>query len=342
MKFKLSLLGIVALVFSACKKDAPVKMVEPPPAIDPGQVVWVVNEGNFMSGNASISAYNATTYDFIADYYKNQNGSGVGDVAQSMTRYNNRYYIVVNNSGKVIVCDSVLKKQAEIPGLTSPRYFLPVSSTKAYVSDLSANALHIIDLTNNTKTGSISCHGWTEQLLMANNKVFVCNVRKNYVYVIDPSSNAISDSILVGINAYGLLADKNGKIWVLSSGDKTNTIAAKLTRFNPGNNSIEQSFTFPANETPGNLCINKAKDKLYFINGGIQSQDISANTLNNAKIVYSMQNFYGLAVNPKTDVIFASDALDYVQRSKVYMYDYTGQLVGNFSAGINASSFCFD
>jgi YVTN family beta-propeller protein len=334
---------LTALVlFSACKKDNPVKIVEPPPPVDPGQSVWVVNEGNFLSGNAAISIYNTKTYDVNFDFYKYQNGSSIGDVAQSMTRYNNRYYVVVNNSGKIVVCDTLLKKQTDIVGLTSPRYFLPISSNKAYVSDLSANAIHIIDLSTHTKTGAITCQGWTEQMVFASGKVFVCNVRKNFVYVINPNTNAITDSISVGINAYSLVTDKDGKLWVLSSGDKTNSIAAKLTRINPSTNVSEKTFTFPANETPGNLCINAAKDKLYFINSGIQSQAVDAVSLSSVKVVYSSQNFYGLAVNPRTDIIFASDALDYIQRSKIFMFDTSGQPVGNFLAGINASSFCFE
>ncbi len=341
-KLVVFLIGSFTLLITACQKDKPASQPEPDALLNRGQNVWVVNEGNFQSGNASITWYNTYSLDVRFDYYKIQNTTALGDVAQSMIRNNNKYYIVVNNSGKVVVCDTTLKKTSEITGLTSPRYMLPVSNTKAYISDLNANAIHIIDLVTNTKQGSIACNGWTEQMILANGKAFVCNVRKNFVYVINTNTDVISDSINVGINAYSLVSDKNGNVWVLSSGDNANSIPARITRINSATNAVEQSFNFPLGQSPSNLCINGAKDKLFFINAGIQSLDVSATFLSSIKIVYTALNYYGLAVNPKTGDVFASDALDYIQRSKVYMYESNGSVKGNFLAGINASGFCFD
>jgi hypothetical protein len=341
-KLVLFLIGSFGLLITACQKDKPVPQPEPVAPINKGQTVWVVNEGNFQSGNASITWYNTYSLDIRYDYYKNQNATDLGDVAQSMIRNNNKYYIVVNNSGKVVVCDTNLKKTTEITGLTSPRYMLPVSTTKAYISDLSSNSIHIIDLASHTKQGAIACQGWTEQMVLASGKAFVCNVRKNFVYVINPSTDVISDSINVGINAYSIVSDKNGKVWVLSGGDNANAIPARITRINAVTNSIEQSFNFPLGQSPSNLCINGSKDKLFFINAGIQSLDINTTFLTSYKVVYTALNYYGLAINPKTGDIFASDALDYIQRSKIYVYESDGTPKGSFLAGINANGFCFD
>ena len=52
-----------------------------------------------------------------------------------------------------------------ITGFNSPRSFLPVSSTKAYVTDLYSNSIQIVNLNSSTITGSILVNGWTEDLI---------------------------------------------------------------------------------------------------------------------------------------------------------------------------------
>ena len=54
------------------------------------------------------------------------------------------------------------------------------------------------------------------------------------------------------------------------------------------------------------------------------------------------KNFYGMGVDPNTGKIYASDALDYVQRSNIYVYDNNGTQVTVFKAGINANGFYFE
>src|SRR6185436_13136099 len=93
-----------------------------------GGKVFVVNEGNFMAGNASISLYDPATNQVVVDYYKNQNHDTVGDVAQHLRFFNGSYYIVVNNSGKILICDREMKKTGEIKGLSSPRFILPLTN----------------------------------------------------------------------------------------------------------------------------------------------------------------------------------------------------------------------
>lgn len=62
-----------------------------------------------------------------------------------------REYIVVNNSGKIEVCNPTnLLRVATITGFTSPRFIVPVSASKAYVSDYISNSISIVNLVNNT------------------------------------------------------------------------------------------------------------------------------------------------------------------------------------------------
>jgi len=52
-----------------------------------------------------------------------------------------------------------------------------------------------------------------------------------------------------------------------------------------------------------------------------------------------LKNFYSLGFDPNTNELLASDAKDYVQKSEVYRFDSTGNLIGSFKTGINTGFF---
>jgi DNA-binding beta-propeller fold protein YncE len=330
------------LFFSSCVKDKP--ELTPSVSVNPDNSakVYIINEGNFGSGNSSLSRYQPDSLKVLEDIYKTQNNQSLGDVAQSMKRIKDKYYIVVNNSGKIVICDLNFNKTGLITNLTSPRFIVQVNDTKAYVSDYKANALHIIDLSSGTKTGSVVCKGWTEEMLLVNNKVYVCNLSKKYLYVIDATKDQISDSILVGSNANGIVLDKDGKIWVLSSGDATFG-PGRLSRINPVNNTLEAVLPFAAGQSPFRLCINGKKDSLYFLDNNVYRLSVySAGLPKEAFVIAGTKNFYGLGIDPVNSDCYLSDALDYVQRSQISVYKLNGELKTQFKAGINSNGFYFE
>jgi YVTN family beta-propeller protein len=341
MSRKLILFFLSIVVFSSCVKDtpAPVPIVTIPAN---AKKVYVVNEGNFNSNNSGITVFDPASEKLVEDEFKTQNSVSLGDVAQSMCKINGDFYIVVNNSGKIVVCDADLKIKRTITALTSPRYILAVSNQKAYVSDLYANGLSIVDLNTGTKTGSISLPGKTEQMAMLYSKVYVTNTAKDKVYVIDAATNTLTDSISVGINAGSLVFDKNDKLWVLSSG--TQSVAGKMSLIDPTNNTVIWTQNFNAtNERPAFLCINGTKDTLFYANkDGVCRMPITATSLPNAFIL-SQSNIYGLGIHPTRFEVYVADAVDYISKSKIYIYKTsTGGSVKNFNAGFISNGFYFE
>src|SRR5438046_54540 len=84
--------------FVSCVKDKPAVQAPLPVHLSPSKKVYVVNEGNFSSGNSGISLYDPATQQVVQNYFAAQNGSSPGDVAQSLSYYNGSFYLVVNNS----------------------------------------------------------------------------------------------------------------------------------------------------------------------------------------------------------------------------------------------------
>lgn len=341
--YKLSAIVFFALVLVACVKDKPDNPIQPQVQLSGTRKVYVINEGPFQNGgNGSISLYDPGNSQVVENFYQVQNNAQIGNVAQSLSYIDGNYYIVVNNAGKILVCDNQFRKKAQISGLNSPRYMLPVTNRKAYVSDLYANAISIVDLNTNTKIGSIPCFGKTERMALLYNKAFVTNTDMSYVYVINTLMDAVTDSVLVGKGAASIVVDRNDRIWVLGAGE-TSGGAGKLTRINPLNNTIEKVYSFAAGELPGSLCLNKTKDTLFFLNGGIYRMSISETGLPPVPFVArGSKNFYGLGVNPNDYNVYAADALDYSQRSQIYIYRQNGTSAADFKAGIISNGFYFE
>ncbi len=343
MKFYLSIFIIILL--NSCIKDKPQEPTKTAVSVNTDNKVFVINEGNFGWGVGSISLYDPSSGAVVEDYYKQQNNNAtLGNVCQSITKYNNSYYIVMNNSNKVIVVNSIdFTKTATITGFNSPRYFLPITFNKAYVSDLYANSIQIVDLNTNTISGSITCKNGTEQMVLIYNKAFVTNSNSNYCYIINTTNDIITDSILVGKGNSSICIDKNSKIWVLSSGDNSQNQTGKLTRINPVSLQIELSLFFSNGEVPNKLCINKTHDTLYYLNNGVYQTSIFSTTLPSSPLInQGTKTYYGLGINPKDFSIYVADAIDYVQKSKIEIYKPNGIHISNFNAGVISNGFMFE
>lgn len=332
-------------LLSSCVKDKPQEPIKTVASINADTKVLIINEGNFGWGNASVSLFDPSSGAVIEDYYKQQNNNAaLGDVCQSITNCNNNYYVVVNNSNKIVVANNTdFIKQTTITGFTSPRYLLPVTYNKAYVTEYFANNIKVVDLNTNTITNTISCNGWSDEMALIYNKAFITNLKSDYCYVINTITDVITDSINVGQGASSVLIDKNSKIWVLSGGNSLVSQSGKLTRINPVNLAVELSLNFNPSDSPGKLCTNKTRDTLYYLNKGVCQFPINSTSLpSNPLIAQGSKVYYGLGINPKDHNIYVADAIDYVQKSTIEIYNPNGSFKSNFKAGIISSAFVFE
>jgi DNA-binding beta-propeller fold protein YncE len=335
---------LLLLVFG-CDKDkiGPQFLTESVDISEALHKVYLVNEGNFGWGTGSISVYDPSSAIVSHQAFSDANGFALGDVAQSMTRHDNKFYMVVNNSGKVEVMDTAnLQSTATITGLNSPRFFLGLGN-KGYVTDLYANAISVVDLTTNAITSQIAFGDWTDRIIAVNGSVYVGAVNTGNLLEIDPATDLIVDTIPLTKGVGSMVVDDNGMLWVLCSGGINDQIP-QLYQIDPTDNSIVQSFAFGTiNEGPNNLCIDPTGTMLYFVNGGIFSiATSSAGLPATALISANSRILYSLAVDPNSGELYASDAIDYVQASDVYRYSASGNLIETFKGGTITTSFWFE
>ncbi|MCX6229884.1 MAG: YncE family protein [Bacteroidia bacterium] len=292
--------------------------------------LFIVNEGNFMYGNASLSYYDPATKQVQLDLFYKINGLPLGDVAQSMTIYKNLGFISINNSGKIYVIDSRTGKYVQkITGLVSPRNIFFSTNGNGYITDLYAGKISILNPQNFQITGSIRTpgHPSTEQMVEINDRLYVsCWSFDNTILVIDTKLNQVVDSIKVGIQPAGLALDKLNKLWVLF----------QLIIH------IEKSFSLASDATPSRLAINGTKDTLVYLSSGVWKQPIVQETLNIKPFINQDKHlFYSLGVDPQNSELYIGDAIDYQQQGVIYRYSNYGAKLDSFKTGIIPGSFCF-
>ena len=350
MKYKNSILlfWMLAILITSCTKKAASPTA--PTFQKPG--VFIVNEGNFTTGNASLTWYQPEKDSVTQDAFYAVNKVPLGDVANYMTTYNNKGFIVVNNSGIVYVIDlNTGAFLGKISGFISPREILILNDNSAWVSDLFNKYLSVVDLKTYQVTGTIDLHGRTsESMVRIGDKVFVNNWSKlnqtpanNMVLVLDVANGTLIDSITVTREPNSMVADANNKLWVLCSGGYDNAEYPTLYQINPDSDTIEKKLTFSnKNTNPFSLGINGTGNTLWYLNDDIYKMDIHSNQLSDTPWVASgSRNFYALGVRPDKESVYVSDALDYVRNGKVYVYNTSGSLTGEFESGIIPGYFCF-
>ena len=328
--------------------------------------VFVVNEGNFMYSNASLSFYNPDSNTVLNNVFYNTNALPLGDVAQSMRIHDSLAYVVVNNSGKIYILNKkTFKYVGKITGLTSPRYIHFINDAKAYVSDLYAKKITVIDPSTQAIVGSIDLDNHnsnfeqhsSEQMLSYAHKVYVaCWSYDDKILVINSDNDQIIDSIKVGKQPNSMVLDKNHHLWVLSDGGFSGSAfgqeKASLSEIDLSNNSVIKTLIFDdIDVSPSHLQINARGDSLFYIYGswgsisdaGVQVMNIANNVLPKSSFIPQTAGlFYSLGLDKEKSELYISNAKDYSQAGVVYRFTTRGTPIDTFSVGINPGNFCFD
>ena len=319
--------------------------------------VFIVNEGIFNHGNGSLSFYDPSSKAITNNLFELVNNRPLGDIAQSITEINGKYYIVVNNSGKVeIVTNSDFTSTGVINGLAQPRYMLAIDDHKAYVSQWGSGvdgSLAVIDLITNNITKTIPAGAGTEKMVKAGNFVYVTNSggfgSDSTVAVFNSLADTLVTKIQVGYNPQAIVLDKNNKLWVLCGGKWKDDYSGfdqpgALVRINPSNNAVELTLNFnsllkTSDRRP--LLINNAKDLLFYtLDGNVYEQSINSTSLSTAAKIN--RDFYNIGLDPETGMFYGSDIRNGTTNGWVIRYNSSYAKVDSFQVGIYPDEIFFN
>lgn len=329
---------------------------KPSATIGSGSVI-VINEGGYGHGNADLSLYNPKTKAITNNIFSlENNGAHLGDIAQYLYLLNDTAYIVMNNSQRVVIADAKNNfKYIDTIYLagSSPRFFLPVGGSKAYITELYANKIWVVDFRKRTLLKTIPVTGWTEHLISWGGKVYVeeattptfgtTPVPAHAILMIDPVTDQIVNSIPLQSDPGSMTLTAQNKLFVLCQQD-TPSYSASLYRIDMATFAVEKQINFNSSRTPDLLRYSSYSNQILFSDiGGIFLMQPTDTVIPTTPYIISQGwNVYGLNANPSNGDIYISDAVDYQQASHIWRYSHSGGLLDHFNAGIISNDFVFE
>ncbi|MBC7446997.1 MAG: hypothetical protein H7330_02955 [Hymenobacteraceae bacterium] len=354
----LGLLCAVPTLLTACKKDKEVIAPALQPDPQARAVVYVVNQGNFLRANAAITRYTRTSGAVVRDQFAAANpGVALGDVAQSMTIFGDKGYIVVNNSNRIAVVQLLdFKQVAEITGLEQPRY-LAVFGGKGYVTEWgltfgAAGRVSEIDLGTNTRTGrTFATDVQPEEITATTTGLLVANAGANVLTTINLTTGATS-AIRTPMAPTAVRLDANGRAWVLCSGliaydavtydvDTANSTPGALFSFSPTNPSDSTTRLFNRRGTaPGNLLLAANGTRLYYTyHGNVFTMSTTDPALPRTALI--RRRFDALGLDPADNTLYCADQRGFTADGRVLRYRLSGAVIDSFATAVGPTQFVF-
>ncbi len=336
-----------------------------------GKGVIVLCEGNFNSGNASLSYYDMETREVENGVFQRANDRKLGDTGQSITMDDGVAYIAMENSGIVWKMDA---KTFRVMGqftaqsntdckMINPRYVHLVSKNKAYITDLYSPYITVIDpqtmqYTKSIATGQNKKNGYasTEEMVQVGKEVFTnCWSYSRNILIIDTERDEVTDSIVLDSwQPKSMVVDANEKLWVITDGgystgeDSFGDDVPHLYRINPKSREVELDIAMETDESLVQIAVSPDGHTLYVLNNDVYEMDVTDNALPSSPFLYApvdkngtRHKLYGIDVNPTNGEIFLADAVDYRQAGVVYRYSRGGELIDQFRVGILPNHFAF-
>lgn len=319
--------------------------------------IFILNEGNYGSGNSTVSYLDASKEEMNHEIFRKQNdGLELGDVGQNIGFFNDYAFVVVNVSNTIEVVDrSTFKNVMTIDtDLQNPRY-IAFSEGKAFVSNWGDGSnpdddfITVINATTFAVEDKIAVSEGPEKIISGGGRIFVAHPGgfsiNNVVSVIDPVKNDLTTTIMVGDQPNSMQLDGDF-LWVLSGGKPSyleDESAGSLSKIDVGTNEKVQELVFPnTTDHPANL--EDENGNLYYtMNNAVYSMNIAENSLP-LNVLFTMEEvdyLYGFEVQG-SEIYAASASMDFTGNGELIIYDLSGNMLNSFETGINPNGIYFN
>lgn len=344
---------VSALILSSCTQDINYDNIEE----IKGLRAIVVSEGQFGYGTSSLTSL---TYegDVTQDvFYKNNAPLRLGDVAQSMCKIGENFYVPLNNSRKIQVFNAKTFKSVETMGIDAnviPMYIQHLGGDSIAVTDQKGpSKLMIMDI-NHGKNRSfvrryIPLTGRSFQMQLVHNKLFVGG---DNMAVFDLGHITESEMRLLTtqdgqriqtVDFSKVVLDSQDHLWVLGHhavfciDPKTEKTIHEINISDLGINTWVS-------------CIDISPDRktLYFNSGRRVYAINTDNPVKPTAPVFSYEGdnektIYAMAVSKENTLFFSEVLYGSLTRSVVFEFDpKTGEQLRSFKAGIFSHYFYFE
>ncbi len=316
--------------------------------------VLILNEGNFMQNNGTISFLSRNGQTVATNIFQTANPSlKMSGGVQGYTEVNGKGLILVDNfspaQDKVEIVEAgTFKSRATLktPDIENPRQVIPVGLNKAYIScwdvsgDFNAGTFYkdpgyiaVVDLNASTVVKKIPAVKGVEKMVVAGTEVFVGSGAysgNKTLLIIDLNTDTEKQRIAFGSAPEPIALDANGKLWIQAGND--------LVQIDPQSRVVEKRLTFAA--APGSVTISTDKRAFYYtLSGKTYRLPIEATTASGSQVL--ARSFNALGIDPQTKRIYGSVIPSQAQAGYVLRYEENGTLIDSVKAEIAPSGFYF-
>ncbi len=302
----------------------------------------VAHEGNFGTSNAEISYIDENNTVTNNVFAAANNGEQLGDVLQNVYFNEDKAYLVLNTSNKVVVADrsSFVKTAVITDQMAFPRY-TTIANGKLYTTNVAngfaTSYVSVHDATTLEFIKKIALDKSAEEILTINGKVYV---QKSYfsagnsIEVINPETDEIESSIVLNSGLQSMKY-KDGFLYAFCSNSSGSTIFKIDPETNTVVNSIGNTAVFSAYKfaVDGDYFFVGKGYNIYRIPNDFS--EFSATPLVTVEGSNSWAAIYGLAA--MDGKVFQGDASGFVGASVLHVFDHEGTLLNTFNTtiGIN-------
>lgn len=348
--------------FTSCSSDDDIPNT-PEPTGEYSNGIFVINEGNFGSGNGSVSFVDQNLENATQNVFSSvNNGDPLGDTAQSMAIMEDQAWIVVNVSNKIEVVDrNTFERIATIDaGLLNPRY-IAFSNGNAYVTNWGDGGnpdddyIAVIDVQSFEIEENIEVEEGPEKIVSNDGLLYVAHLGgwsfNNKISVINASNYNLEELITVGDLPSSLAIDNNS-LWVLSSGtpagdpqwspDQVET-AGSISHIDLTSLEMVNEYQFPnVSDHPANLTVNNGR--IYYNLGDmLYNFEVNADDLPQDAVFQMEEVGQPRALEIEGSSLYVTSAGDYSGNGNLYIYDLqSGDLTSEFEVGIIPGGIYFN
>ncbi len=315
---------------------------------------FLLNEGNMGNNKSTLDYFDYTTGIYTKNIFAERNPGVVkelGDVGNDIQIYRDRLYAVINCSHFIEVMDVKTAKHIDVVSIPNCRYIVfkddyayvssyagPVqidpNARLGYVAKVDLNTLEVVD--------ECTVGYQPDELVVVGDKLYVANSGgyrvpnyDNTLSVIDLNTFTETKKIEIAINLHRVELDQYGYLWISSRGDYYD-IPSKTFVLDTETDEIVKTFDLANSNMwrSGDLLYVYSTEWSWYtekMENTYALVDTKTQTLidNNFIKDGTEQNIvipYGVAVNPNTGEIFATDAKNYVTPGKLHCYSADGVL----------------
>jgi YVTN family beta-propeller protein len=317
--------------------------------------IYVVNEGNFMRGNSSLTIFLPDSNKSYQDVFALANGRNLGDTGNDIVLYASKAYIVVSGSQKIEVISLTDNKSVgtlTFAGQRNPYKLTIVNDAKAFVTNLSDTTITEFNpSTLQIVTDRIRVGLNPMGIVYANGKLYVCNSGFGFdstVTVLNATTGGLIKTVLVGDSPSEIGVGPNNEVVVKCDGrsdygNPANDTPGSVLKINSDNDAIIAKAILPLATYghPGHMAVSGKGFGFFLGTTGITKFNYSGSTLNVIGTPFAAAFGYSLAYDDVLDRLYMTDAKDYVQSGSVSVFDVNGNPLNQFLAGIIPGAIAF-